>query len=172
VPVSPGHHATLDELRTLELTAAWPHAVLERLVSLATIQQARAGTALFREGQTADWIAVLASGTVVLEMSVPARGGVRLLTLARGDLLGWSAVLGGGAVTATAIAQSDVRLVRFEGEELAALCDRDHEVGFHVMRRLAWALSRRLTATRLQLLDLYSPVAPVIPDAAPREVTA
>ena len=172
MPVSPGHHATLDELRTLEWTAAWPHAVLERLVSLATIQQVRSGTVLFREGQTADCIAVIASGSVLLEMSVPARGAVRLLTLARGDLLGWSAVLGGGAVTATAIAQSDVRLVRFEGGELASLCEQDHEVGFHVMRRLAWALSRRLTATRLQLLDLYSPVAPVLPEASSGGVTA
>jgi len=168
---SPGHHATLQELRTLELSAAWPHAVLERLVSLATIRECRAGTVLFREGEVADSIAVVASGTVALEMRFPGRGSVRLLTVGRGELLGWTALLGGGAATATAIAQTDVRLVAFAGGDLADLCDRDHEVGFQVMRRLAWAVSRRLTATRLQLLDLYSRESPdlsVVPAAGGR----
>ncbi|MFN6107175.1 MAG: Crp/Fnr family transcriptional regulator [Planctomycetaceae bacterium] len=160
---STGHHATLQELRTLELSAAWPHAVLERLVPLATIRECRAGTVLFREGEAADSIAVVASGTVALELRFPGRGGVRLLTVGRGELLGWTALLGGGPATATAIAQTDVRLVAFAGGDLAALCDRDHEVGFQVMRRLAWAVSRRLTATRLQLLDLYSREPPNIP---------
>jgi len=162
----PGHHATLQELRTLELAAAWPHAILERVVSLATIRECRSGMVLFQEGEAAESIAVLAAGTVALEMRFPGRGRVRLLTVGRGELLGWTALLGGGPVTATAVAQTDVRLVSFLGRDLAALCDRDHEVGFHVMRRLAWAVSRRLTATRLQLLDLYSREAPVIPQPA------
>jgi CRP-like cAMP-binding protein len=164
--LSPGHHATLQELRTLELSAAWPLAVLERLVSLARIVECRAGTVVFQEGDPADCIAVVAAGSVALEMRFPGRGRVRLLTVGRGELLGWSALLGGGSVTATAVAQTDLRLVSFSGRDLAALCDRDHEVGFHVMRRLAWAVSRRLTATRLQLLDLYSREAPIIPEAS------
>jgi CRP/FNR family cyclic AMP-dependent transcriptional regulator len=161
----PGHHATLQELRTLELLAAWPHAVLERLLPLASIRECRAGTVIFQEGEAADSIAVVAAGTVALEMRFPGRGRVRLLTVGRGELLGWSALLGGGAVTATAVAQTDLRLVSFSGRELADLCEQDHEVGFHVMRRLAWAVSRRLTATRLQLLDLYSREAPIVPQS-------
>jgi hypothetical protein len=36
----------------------------------------------------------------------------------------------------------------------------DHEFGYQFMRLLSMALAQRLTATRLQLLDLFAPASP------------
>ena len=44
------------------------------------------------------------------------------------------------------------------------LCAANHEFGFHLMQRLASSLSKRLVATRLQLLDLFAETPPTVPD--------
>ncbi len=46
--------------------------------------------------------------------------------------------------------------VAISGLELRQLCNTDFEVGYHVMGQVASALSQRLLATRLQLLDLFA----------------
>jgi CRP-like cAMP-binding protein len=63
-------------------------------------------------------------------------------------------------MTATAVAANDVQLLSAPGKELRELCDREHEVGFCLYRALASALARRLLATRLQMLDVFSRESP------------
>ncbi len=58
-------------------------------------------------------------------------------------------------MTTTAIAQDAVQLIEMSGPDLAEACETDHEVGYQLMKRLAAALSLRLLATRMQLLDLF-----------------
>ena len=77
------------------------------------------------------------------------------MTLGPGDLLAWSALLGERRMTATAIATSPARLLAASAPDLKALCDADHEFGYELMQGMAQALAKRLTATRLQLLNLY-----------------
>ena len=94
-------------------------------------------------------------------MCVPARGCVRLLTVGAGELLAWSALLGRGEMTATATADEDTQVIAIPAPKLLDICESYPEVGYHLMRRLAHALSRRLLATRLQMLDLFSIEPPV-----------
>lgn len=155
-----------EQLRQLELSAGWPHDVITELSRIAQATVVPAGGVIFREGSPTGSIHIVADGQVALEMNVPARGSVRLLTVSRGELLGWSGALGGGVATATATAVVPTRLVTLPGSDLRSLCSKKPEIGFQVMNRVAWALARRLMATRLQLLDLYSHDAPVIKPSA------
>jgi CRP/FNR family cyclic AMP-dependent transcriptional regulator len=52
-----------------------------------------------------------------------------------------------------------VDALAFEGTELLAACQEDTLFGFTLMQRLLGVVAERLQATRLQLLDTYSPVA-------------
>ncbi len=52
-----------------------------------------------------------------------------------------------------------VEALAFEGGALLAACRADAELGFSLMRKLLLMVSERLDATRLQLMDTYSPVA-------------
>ena len=83
-------------------------------------------------------------------------GGLPVLTLEAGDLLGWSGLVDSTQVTATAIAVQDTRAIALPADRLKALCQEDHDIGYEIMRRVAVALSRRLVATRLQLLDMFA----------------
>jgi CRP-like cAMP-binding protein len=95
------------------------------------------------------------SGHVALDMHVPGRGPVRILTVGEGELLGWSALLQDGPMTCAATALESTRLIAIPGAGLAALCEANQEIGYRVMRQMARALAQRLVATRLQLLDLF-----------------
>ncbi len=159
--------ATEELPRTLSLTESLPDSVSSALSSIAIREKFRAGTRLFREGTTHPGFSVLISGHVVLEMHVPGRGDVRILSLGTGDILAWSALLAEARMTCTAVAVSDVELLTFRGPDLKSLCEADHEVGYHIMSRVAKSLSQRLLATRLQLLDLFAVQSPVI-NPAPR----
>jgi CRP-like cAMP-binding protein len=80
-------------------------------------------------------------------------------TLSAGDELGWSALLMGSGKHFQARALEPVEALAFEGSELLAACKEDTAFGFAFMQRLLAVVAGRLQATRLQVLDLYSPVA-------------
>ena len=98
-------------LAELHFAADLPAEVLDRLSQVAIVELMAAGHVLFREGtQNRNWYLV-SSGRVALEMNVPGRGAVRILTLGPGEMVAWSALVGEGKMTATAVAVEDSELV-------------------------------------------------------------
>ena len=134
---------------------------LEKVARLATVVEATPGTVLFREGDVADQISLVTKGIVALDMNVPRRGPVRILTVGPGEIIGWSPLFSlDQKMTASATVVSEAVLVSIPGRQLAELCEADSDVGYAVMRRMAMGLAQRLLATRLQLLDLFSETQP------------
>jgi hypothetical protein len=81
-------------------------------------------------------------------------------TLFAGDELGWSALLmGSSGKQFQARALERVDALGFESTQLIAAFREDTAFGFAFMQRLLAVVAERLQATRLQLLDMYSPVA-------------
>jgi CRP-like cAMP-binding protein len=140
----------------LRFAAGLPPQTLVELAGIATDQVFAARSVIFREGARCPDVFIVQTGNVALDMHVPGRGAVRILTVGEGELLGWSALLGDGHMSATATALDDTRLVAISGVKLRKLCESNHDVGWHVMQQMAQALSQRLVATRLQLLDLFA----------------
>jgi CRP-like cAMP-binding protein len=147
-------------LREAGLFADLDDAQLDDVARLAAVEAHAAGTTLFKEGAENHTLYVVLSGSVALEMHVPGRGVVRILTVGPGEVLAWSAFLAEGTMTATGIVQQDVRLIAFSASRLKALCAADHSIGFAVMSQVAASLSKRLLGTRLQLLDLFAEAQP------------
>jgi CRP-like cAMP-binding protein len=129
--------------------------VLDQLAAAASWRHCPSGAVLFREGDQNRSFYIIQRGSVALEMCLPARGCQRLLTLGPGDIVAWSALLGQGAMTTSAIALEDTELMAISGPDLQQFCEADPVFGYHLMQRLCHALSQRLVATRLQLLDLF-----------------
>ena len=136
-----------------------PAGVLEALSTAAVLRDFSAGSTIFREGAENHFLSVLHRGHVGLDMHVAGRGRVRILSLGPGEMLAWSALLGDGQMTATATALEETQLISIPGRHLLELCDTSHEFGYQLMTRVADVLAKRLVATRLQLLDLFSPSA-------------
>lgn len=132
-----------------------PAFLVNRLDQMSGIRIYQPGETLFQEGKANPDFHIVAEGHVRLDMYVHGRGRVPILTTGIGDILGWSALLGKGIMTSSAVALDCVKTITLPGMELQHLCETEHEVGYHVMRQLAAALAKRLVATRLQLLDVF-----------------
>ncbi len=151
--------ATKQEMRNalvgLELTGGMPASAVDQLTNIAQLKCYATGRVLFNESVYHSKIHILCDGLVTMEMRVPGHGMRKILTLGRGELLGWSSLLTDGVMTSTAIVTEDTKVIEFSTVELKSLCEQNHELGYCVMRQVAVALARRLLATRLQLLDLF-----------------
>ena len=142
-----------ERLNQLHFSAELPAEVLDKVAEIGELRECRSGEFLFLEGSEHREFYLLVSGQLVLAMQVRGRGELPILTLGPGDPVAWSALIGGGRMTTSAVATEPTRLIAVSAEHLDELCRQDHEFGYHWMRALAVALSRRLIATRRQLLD-------------------
>jgi CRP/FNR family cyclic AMP-dependent transcriptional regulator len=129
----------------------------EKLLAIAGIATWEDGQTLFAEGESDDHLYLVLKGRVALDKSIPGRGRVTILTLGPSEIFGWSAVVPVvGTRTATARAVGPTQSVIFDSAALRQACDDDHDLGYLVYRRLTNIIAGRLSATRLQLLDMYA----------------
>ncbi|MCU0765167.1 MAG: cyclic nucleotide-binding domain-containing protein [Burkholderiaceae bacterium] len=131
---------------------------LERLAALARPVAFAPEEVVFETGDLCNDFYLIVGGRVALEMPVGART-LRIQTLSDGDEFGFSALITGRAMSFRARALQRVEALAFDGGALLAACRADAELGFSLMRKLLLMVSERLDATRLQLMDTYSPVA-------------
>jgi CRP/FNR family cyclic AMP-dependent transcriptional regulator len=129
-----------------------------RLAALAKEVRFDAGQVIFREGDDYSILYLLGTGMIALELEVPGHV-LRVQTLYAGEVFDWSALLPHAGKHFQARALDPVTALAFEGDELLASFESDPEFGLAFMLRLMGVVSERLRATRLQLLDMYSPVA-------------
>ncbi|MDE2371225.1 MAG: Crp/Fnr family transcriptional regulator [Burkholderiales bacterium] len=148
----------LQELQKHPFVAEFKPEHLATLASLASHVTFAADQVIFKEGDDYSVFYLLGEGMVALELEQPGAV-IRVQTLYRGDELDWSALLPHAGKHFQARALTPVTALAFEGDELLATCKRDTEFGLAFMLRLMGVVSERLRATRLQLLDMYSPVA-------------
>jgi CRP/FNR family transcriptional regulator, cyclic AMP receptor protein len=131
---------------------------IEKLASLARTVSFARNEVIFREGDDIHDFFLIVAGRVGLEI-VSEGVAHRVHTLSAGDELGWSAVLMGQGKYFQARALEPVTALAFEGSDLLAACKTDPSFGFTFIYRVLEVVSERLAATRLQVLDHFSPVA-------------
>jgi CRP/FNR family cyclic AMP-dependent transcriptional regulator len=151
--------AILAELLCLPIGRALGLAHLERLAAIGVSESHEQGVELFHEGEPADMLRIVVEGRIALELALPGRPPRIVASLSRGDLLGWSALLGPSSGmaswTATARATKASICLAFPGAEVRRLCEQDHELGYYLMQHAFTVVAHRLADTRLSLLDLY-----------------
>jgi CRP/FNR family cyclic AMP-dependent transcriptional regulator len=118
-----------------------------------------AGEYLMQENEPADVFYVLRSGAVAIQTAVPQGGAVTLETLREGDLLGWSWLFPPYRTSFDALALERTHALMFDGVCLRGKCDADPALGYDLFKLFAGVVIQRLQNTRLQLLDMYGPVA-------------
>jgi CRP/FNR family transcriptional regulator, cyclic AMP receptor protein len=131
---------------------------IERLTTLAKEVKFERDHVIFHEGDECHDFYLIVEGRVALEIEAPGQT-FRVQTLHAGDELGWSAILMGRGKHFQARTLQPLDALAFNGEELLAACREDKAFGFALMYRMLGVVSERLQATRLQVLDMYSPVA-------------
>ena len=150
------HERLTELLKGVSFSADLPDETLRKLARISRVRSFPAGAILVEEGTHNNDVYLIWSGRVALDVQVPGHGNVRILSLSPGDVVAWSALLELGEMTASAVATEDTETVAFPADQLLRECQKDHEVGYEIMRRMARQLARRLLATRCQLADLIA----------------
>jgi CRP/FNR family cyclic AMP-dependent transcriptional regulator len=149
---------TIKELEKIPWFKELDRKHLEKIAGISSLRHVRADEVLFHEGDREDYMYIVLSGRIALEIFVPHRGKIRIYTAEPHEVVGWSSVT--PVVhqrTARATAVIDGLVACIDSEKLRQICDEDHDLGYLVMRRLANIVASRLLVTRLQLLDMFAP---------------
>jgi CRP/FNR family transcriptional regulator, cyclic AMP receptor protein len=113
------------------------------------------GEVICREGDAADQFYFIREGLVAIELMIPQRGFTTVQTVGEGDVLGWSWLMPPYRWRFGARTLQPTRALAFDGKCLRDKCEKDHDLGYELLKRFTFVVTERLEATRLQLLDLY-----------------
>jgi CRP/FNR family cyclic AMP-dependent transcriptional regulator len=118
------------------------------------------GQLLFKEGEDASEFYILRHGKVAIEAFSPTRGALTIQTIGEGEILGWSWLVPPYRWRFDARALELTRAIALDGKCLRGKCERDHDLGYELLKRFADVIGQRQDATRVQLLDLYDTAPP------------
>ena len=127
------------------------------LVGCAANERFDAGDYIFKEGQRADKFYLIRSGQVSIEVNVSGGSPITVETVHDGDVLGWSWLVEPYQWHFDARAVGLTRGLSLDANCLRRKMEQDPALGFQVLRRFMPVMGRRLSAARLQMLDLYGP---------------
>jgi len=125
------------------------------IVGCASNTRVKMGEIFIKEGDTADKFYLVRHGSVAIDIMAGQERPITIQTVRDGDILGWSWLIPPHYYRFNCRALEDTRLIALDGKCLREKCEKDHELGYELYRRLALVFTRRLEQTRMQLLDVY-----------------
>jgi CRP/FNR family transcriptional regulator len=109
---------------------------------------------VFREGDTADKLHLLISGSIALRVNLTSRPDSVTVSFinAPHKTIGWSGVVAPNHYTATAYCEEDTELISIPSDKFMSILDRNPEAGYKIMLRITQIISDRLRNSRQALL--------------------
>ena len=129
---------------------------LTLLIDCAIAVQFKKGQVIFREGQLADRFYLIETGKVILESSGGMGDPVVIDTIGAGDLLGWSWMFPPHTWHFTARAVEPTTAIFFSGMILREYCEKDHSLGYELLKRMSLVMGRRMQAARNKMLTIHN----------------
>jgi len=125
------------------------------LVGCASNVRFNAGRFLFHEGEEANRFYMIRQGKVAVEIRAAGRRPITVQTVREGEVLGWSWLIPPYRWRFDARAIEPTRTIALDGKCLRTKSEKDHNLGYELLKRFSDIVVERLDATRLQLLDVY-----------------
>ncbi len=130
---------------------------VEKIAGITDLVELDPGEQPIREGSQLDFLYILLEGEIRVDIFVPTRGSIETCKLGPLDVLGWSSLTPIiRQRTATSTALTHCWLLRINSKMLTALCEKEHDIGFLIYRRVANVTAMSLLSTRLQLMNLIA----------------
>lgn len=128
---------------------------LALIAGCGKIRHFDAGSFLMKEGDAATHFYVIMRGTGAIETYCPQRGALTISRIKEGDVVGFSWLLPPYRVAFDVHAFTGVDAVILDGKCLRDKVEKDHELGYEMMKRFSHLLLNTLHDTQRQLLDVY-----------------
>ncbi len=115
------------------------------------------GEFILREGEEANQFYIIRQGRVSLESVLsPGREPIIIQVIREGDVLGWSWLFPPHRWHFDARAITPTEAIALDGKYIRTRCEKDHDLGYELMKRFAQIIEQRLQAVRSQNPDMYA----------------
>lgn len=128
---------------------------LELLAESAMLKEFKAGEVIFKTGDPANRFYLIEVGEVAVESEAKdhANAPVAVQVIGRGDVLGWSWLFPPYYWQFDARAVTDTKAIFFYATWLRDSCERDHDFGYEMLKRMSAIIIQRLQTTRQRLVE-------------------
>lgn len=132
-------------LTNVPLFAGLDTAELQELVAILSERQVAPGELIIQQHTTGDEVYIIEKGTVEIFVEGMQEGRT-LVLLGQGQVVGELALIDHGyrSASARATSREACTLLVLRGPDFMALCERQHHIGFLVMRNLALDIAFKL----------------------------
>jgi CRP-like cAMP-binding protein len=123
-----------------------PNNMLERLAAIAEIKTYPKDHYLDKTRTSANNFYLVLDGEISLQMDSVTGKTIRLETISHGGAIGFSSLIDMDPKRYTSDAKTltPVKLLRFKADEMMLLFHQDFELGYLIMKKIAWIAKRRL----------------------------
>ena len=135
------------------------HTQLTLLTDCAVARHFNANQTILREGEFANGFYLVETGKVALESEAGFGESIPIQIVGAGDLLGWSWMFPPYVWQFTARAIEPTTALFFYAAILREYCEKDHSLGYELLKRISAVMVTRLQAAHDQMLSLYSKCA-------------
>ena len=129
---------------------------LTLLTDCAVARHFNTDQTILREGEFANGFYVVETGKVALESETGFRESILIQTIGSGDLLGWSWMFPPYVWQFTGRAIEPTSALFFYASILRDYCEKDHSLGYELLKRISAVMVKRLQAAHDQMLAFYS----------------
>ena len=126
---------------------------LEKLAEFTKERLVLPGQLLAVEGDFASSFFLIESGRVAIEIHNSDLGRLRLQLLGRGGIVGWSWLTPPYRWQFDARVIDRAQVLAIDAKCLRLECERDHDLGYELLKRIVAVISSRLAATRREVSD-------------------
>lgn len=143
-----------DTLSQFDLFRGLPDALLKDIAAISEESSAKKGEIIFREGEKADKLHFLVSGSVALRVKLTSRPESVTVSFVSSphQSFGWSGIVAPNHYTSSAECDEDSKLVIIPAKPFMNLLEQNPEAGFKVIQRIAEIIADRLRNSRQALL--------------------
>lgn len=114
------------------------------------------GDLIFGENEKADKFYIIKEGIVALETTLaPDRDPITIQMLGEGDILGWGWLFPPYKAHFDAKAVAPTNAISMDGKFILEQCEKDHDLGYELLKRFTYIMQQRLQAVRLQNPNMY-----------------
>jgi CRP-like cAMP-binding protein len=145
---------TAEMLADFDLFKGVSKQVLGEISGICEIIKVAKDGFVFREGEKADKLHLLISGSIALRVKLTSRPDsvtVSFISIPH-QTIGWSGVVEPHHYTASAFCEEDTELIAIPSTEFINILDRHPEAGYMIMHRITQIISDRLRNSRQALL--------------------
>jgi CRP/FNR family transcriptional regulator, cyclic AMP receptor protein len=156
----------VGELKKIEGMSVFSEKQLSELAGITDKKPYKVKDHIYEHGDRAKYMFIVTKGLVSLRQLMPGdEVGIVFEMRERGEFFGAACVMKPQQYTLSAVCMEDTEILAIDADRLFDLCERDPDLGYRFMKKIAQLYFERYKACKRQLYDMVK--APTMISALP-----